>query len=44
LEHIKGLEMLDGLIRLAIVALILIGIGSIVVFFRVFQRDFNERE
>lgn len=40
----KAFGMFDALMRLAVVALILIGIGSIVVFFRLFQADFNGPE
>jgi hypothetical protein len=42
LAHIFG--MVDGLARLATVGLILVAIGSIVIFLRVFGADFNGPE
>jgi len=40
----KLFGMFDGLMRLATVGLILVAIGSVVVFYRVFQSDFNGPE
>jgi hypothetical protein len=40
----KVFGMFDGLMHIATVALILVAIGSVVVFYRVFQADFNGPE
>lgn len=40
----KLFGMFDGLMHIATVALILVAIGSVVVFYRVFQADFNGPE
>jgi hypothetical protein len=40
----KLFGMFDGVMRIATVALILVAIGSIVLFYRVFQGDFNGPE
>jgi hypothetical protein len=40
----KVFGMFDGIMRIAMVALILVAIGSVVVFYRVFQQDFNGPE
>lgn len=40
----KIFGLFDGLMRIATVALILLAIGSVVIFYRVFQSDFNGPE
>lgn len=44
MDIVNLLNIVDGVARLATVGLILMAVGSIVVFYRVFQADLNRQD